>query len=97
MCQRSQAVKFEPGVNSVNDLYGLYAAPNRAESSREMEDKHGVLMAGQLTVYPGQSSAKGNATPSISSMSGPAPSQHFRKEPHSVVAELTALDGYNHF
>lgn len=50
-----------------------------------MEDKHGVLLAGQLTVYPGQSSAMGNAAPSVSSMSGPAPSQ------------LTAMDGYSHF
>lgn len=50
-----------------------------------MEDKHGVLLAGQLTVYPGQSSAIGNAAPSVSSVSGPAPSQH------RVVAELTAV------
>lgn len=67
------------------------------ESSREVEDKQGVLLAGQLTAYPGQSSAAGNAAPSISSLSGPAPSQHFRKEPHSVVAELTAVAGLSHF
>lgn len=67
------------------------------ESRREVEDKQGVLLAGQLTAYPGQSSAAGHAAPSISSLSGPAPSQHFRKEPHSVVAELTAVAGLSHF
>lgn len=46
---------------------------------------------------PGQSSAAGNAAPSISSLSGSAPSQHFRKEPHSIVAELTAVAGLSHF